>query len=82
MPSVANGSNNYFQVPYLKAAIPITKGTNEKFSVVVRPTVHKHLVSKEGGTIRSEVDSRIRVEIPRGTFTDDTSLQMQVCRNK
>ena len=64
-------------MPYLKAAIPIAKVTNEKFSVVVRPTVHKHQIPKEGGTIRSEVDSRIRVEIPKGTFTDDTSLQMQ-----
>ena len=58
--------------------IPIAKGTKEKFAVVVRPVVHKHLVSSEGNVIMSEVDRRIRVEIPKGTFNEDSNLQLQV----
>lgn len=68
----------FFQVPYLKATIPIAKGTHENFAVVVRPVVHKHSVSSGGETIVSDVDRRIRVEIPRGTFYEETNLQMQV----
>lgn len=67
-------------VPYLKAKIPISNGTMEAFAVVVRPVVHKHTVSNKGDTIVSDVDRRIRVEIPKGTFYEDTSLQMQVLK--
>ena len=65
-------------MPYLKAVIPICKDTNEKFAVVVRPVVHNHPVSQKGEVVLSEVDRRIRVEIPSGTFNEDTSLQLQV----
>lgn len=67
-------------VPYLKVDIPISKGTSEKFVVVVRPVVHKHTVSSQGETIISEIDKRIRIEIPKGTFYEPTSLELQVLK--
>lgn len=65
-------------MPTFIGKIPVGRGTVKKFAVLARPRVLSYKGGSEGRTIISEVDRKIRVEIPAGVFEDNVDINMQV----
>ncbi|KAL4235985.1 hypothetical protein ACF0H5_004373 [Mactra antiquata] len=65
-------------VPTFVGKVPIGRETCIKFAVVARPAIHNHEIGTDGGTLISDIDRKIRTEIPKNVLNEDTSVSIQV----
>ena len=66
------------QVPLFLGKIPIERGTMHTFAVIVRPQIYYYKTTPEGGTIISDENRNVRLEIPAGAFKQETQIKCQV----
>ncbi|XP_045158377.2 serine/threonine-protein phosphatase 6 regulatory ankyrin repeat subunit B-like isoform X1 [Mercenaria mercenaria] len=69
-------------VPTFVTKVPISRGTVKKFAVLARPRVYKHKIGSDGGTIMSDLNRKIRLEVPENTFEDLVDINMQVVETR
>ncbi|XP_052245742.1 serine/threonine-protein phosphatase 6 regulatory ankyrin repeat subunit B-like [Dreissena polymorpha] len=67
-------------IPTFIGMVPVQQGTVIKFAVLARPRAYSHVIEPNGGVIMSEIDRRIRIEVPKGAVRENVSFNIQVLK--